>query len=145
MTHLRHAGLPSVNPNATSASYVKCKKKIAKGSTYLCPSCGHQGSEANTIGHCLQHFESYIALTVNQRSDCIESVQFCPIRLSGTHDFDNCLHKVDPKNVCGVNGCTKYHHCCLHGGTTPFVASINTLNSEFADLMHPHASVLLSL
>ena len=141
----KDAGMPSVKPNTASASCVQCKKWIAKGGAYLCPSCGHQVSEGNTIGHCLQHCKSYIAMTPNQRSDCIENAQFCPIHLSGTHNFENCLQKVDPKHVCGMNGCTKHHHRSLHGSTTPFVASINTLNSEASDLMHSNAPVLLSL
>ena len=33
----KDSGLPSLKPNATSASCVKCKKWIAKGGAYLCP------------------------------------------------------------------------------------------------------------
>ena len=84
-------------------------------------------------------------MTPNQRSDCIDNAQFCPIHLSGTHNFENCLQKVDSKHVCGMNGCTKHHHRSLHGSRTPFVASINTLNSEASDLMHSNAPDLLSL
>ena len=137
----------SFKSNATSAGCVKCKKWIAKGGAYLCPACGHQVSEGNSIGHCLQHCESYIAMTANQRSDCIENAQFCPLHLSGTHNFENCLHKSDPRNVCGMNGCTKHHHRSLHGTTTPFIANINSLYSEGpkSDVMNSNAPVLLSM
>ena len=137
----------SFKSNATSAGCVKCKKWIAKGGAYLCPACGHQVSEGNSIGHCLQHCESYIAMTANQRSDCIENAQFCPLHLSGTHNFENCLHKSDPRNVCGMNGCTKHHHRSLHGSTTPFIANINSLYSEGpkSDVMNSNAPVLLSM
>jgi hypothetical protein len=32
--------------------------------------------------------------------------------------------------ICGVNGCTKHHHRSLHGSTTTFVLSVNSVNSD---------------
>ena len=36
--------------------------------------------------------------------------------------------KLDAKFLCGIGGCIKHHHKTLHGGTTPFVAKINSTN-----------------
>ena len=115
-----------LKPNATC---VRCSKWVAKGGTHLCPSCGHKAYEGNIIGHCLEHCESYLGMTVNQRSDCVQTAQWCPIHLTGTHNYENCTQKKDPKFVCGVSGCTKHHHRTLHGSTTPFMATVNTLQS----------------
>ena len=117
----------SLNVNSTSASCVKCSKWIAQGGTYSCPACGHHASEGSSIGHCLQHCQAFVSMSANQRSDCVQKAQWCPIHLSATHSYENCSQKSDPRMVCGLNGCTKHHHRTLHESTTSFMATINSL------------------
>ena len=109
---------------------VKCSSWTAKGGSHTCPACGHTVAEGQLIGHCLAHCQKYEAMTVDQRSKCVESVQWCPIHLSPTHNLDSCAQKNDSRLICGVNGCTKHHHRSLHGSTTTFVLSVNSVNSD---------------
>ena len=68
-------------------------------------------------------------MTANQRSDCVQNANWCPIHLTGSHDYDKCAQKNDPRYLCGVNGCVKHHHSSLHGSTTPFLATVNTMQT----------------
>ena len=120
----------SVTANATTGSCVKCVKWVAKGGSYLCPACRHQVSEGNPIGHCLEHCQTYVSMTANQRSDCVRDANWCPVHLLSTHNLDACAQKCDSRYICGVNSCDKHHHRTLHGSTTTFVTSVNTLQAE---------------
>jgi hypothetical protein len=121
----------SVNRTAVDVNNcVKCSSWTAKGGSRTCPACGHTVAEGQLIGHCLAHCQKYEAMTVDQRSKCVESVQWCPIHLSSTHNLDSCAQKNDSRLICGVNGCSKHHHRSLHGSTTTFVLSVNSLNSD---------------
>ena len=122
-----HSG--NVNSSNVVLSCFKCKNWVAKGDVHSCPACGHTASEGEAIGHCLEHCASYIAMSVDQRSDCVKNAKWCPVHLSSTHELDACKQKSDARYLCGVNGCTKHHHRSLHGSTTPFVASINSVQS----------------
>ena len=86
-------------------------------------------------------------MTVNQRSDCVQNAKWYPIHLSDTHDYDSCAQKNDLKHVCGVNGCTNHHHQSLHGSSTAFMATINTLQTGLTSSEHmlPNSPVLLSM
>ena len=129
----------SMNVNRTVVDVnncVKCSSWIAKGGSHTCPACGHTATEGQLIGHCLPHCQKYQSMSVDQRSKCVESVQWCPIHLSSTHSLEGCAQKSDSRLVCGVNGCTKHHHRSLHGSTTTFVLSVNCLNSEEWETHH---------
>ena len=129
----------AVNSNVLVTCF-KCTNWVAKGAIHSCPACGHTASEGEAIGHCLEHCTSYKVMTANQRSDCVKNAKWCPVHLSSTHDVDTCKQKSDAKYLCGVNGCTKHHHCSLHGSTTPFVASINSVQGA-----SPHVFPMPSL
>ena len=118
----------------------KCTNWVAKGDMHVCPACGHTASEGEPIGHCLEHCSSYKTMTANQRSDCVKIAKWCPVHLSATHELDACKQKSDAKYICGVNGCTKHHHRSLHGSTTAFVASINSVQGA-SPRAHPISSL----
>ena len=50
----------------------------------------------------------------------------------GTHKFSECNMKVDPRYLCGVDGCTKHHHKSLHGATSPFLANVMATVDRYA-------------
>ena len=123
---------PHTVHHVTMSCY-KCKTWVAKGGSVTCPGCGHTANEGEPIGHCLEHCSKYSAMTVSQRSICLQNAQWCPVHLSSTHDLNSCTLKMDPKLICGVGGCQKHHHRSLHGCTDPFVASINHVSMHIND------------
>ena len=136
-----------VNHTVTNPSCIKCNSWVVRGGHRTCPACGHTASEGDPIGHCLLHCVKYDAMTANQRSDCLENSQWCPIHLSSTHNFVSCTQKNDNRLVCGINGCQKRHHRSLHGSTTSFTANINSLHSKNRGTDHTtlEDTVLLSM
>ena len=115
---------------------IRCSSWVAKGGSRTCPACGHAASEGEPIGHCLLHCAKYEAMSADQRSKCVEGAQWCPIHLSSTHNLESCAQKNDNRLVCGINGCTKHHHRSLHGSTTTFVLSVNSLDSDEWETHH---------
>ena len=74
---------------------------------------------------------------------CVESAQWCPIHLSSSHGLDTCTSKNDSRLICGINGCTKHHHRTLHGSTTTFVLSVNSVGSDDWESHHVKSDVTL--
>ena len=69
-----------------------------------------------------------MSLSFNDRSDCVERAQWCPIHLSG-HKLDDCNMRNDARYICGINGCTKHHHKSLHDSNTPFLLRVNATDT----------------
>ena len=113
--------------NHTTISCFKCTKWVAKGCSVTCPGCETVTAQGNQLGHCLEHCTQYQAMNPNQRSDCVQAANWCPVHLSYSHDLSSCTQRTDPKVLCGVSGCDKHHHRSLHGSTTQFVVSVNTI------------------
>ena len=128
-----------INHSSMDISCFKCKKWVAQGGSRTCPACGHIATEGQPIKHCLEHCAKYIAMSPNERADCIKASNSCPVHLSTSHNYDACTKKNDAHLVCGINGCTKHHHRTLHSSTSAFVAGINSLYAENED------AVLLSM
>ena len=125
------AGSGSVNGTAADINNcVKCSTWVARDGRYTCCACGHTASEGQPIRHCLMHCPKYESMTVDQRSKCVEDAHWCPVHLSSSHGYDACTHKNDSRVVCGINGCSKHHHRSLHGSTTTFVLSVNSVGSD---------------
>ena len=108
-------------------SCYKCERWTARGGPQLCPACGNATPEGQPIGHCLEHCNVFIAMSPNQRSDCISNAKWCPVHLSSSHEYDACAQKSDPRLVCNIENCQKHHHKTLHGSTTPFIANVNSV------------------
>ena len=71
-----------------------------------------------------------MGMSANQRGECLEKSNWCPVYFVGTHKLSDCNVKSDSKNVCGVDGCMKHHHKSLHGGSSPFIASVMSTSSS---------------
>ena len=122
----------------------RCRTFVARDALYKCPGCGRGTPVGAKILHCLEHCAGYMNMSVSERSTCIETAGWCPIHLLGTHNLSGCNNTNDARSVCGINGCQKHHHKSLHGGTTPFIASI--LSTELAnDESRSSNQVLLSM
>ena len=119
---------PKHSVNHVTITCFKCTKWVAKGGSVTFPGCKTVTAEGNQLGHCLEHCAQYQAMNPDQRSDCVQSANWCPVHLSYSHDLSKCTQRTDSK-VCGVNGCDKHHHRSLHGSTTQFVVSVNTVSS----------------
>ena len=91
---------------------------------YTCPACGRGTAANENIHHCLEHCGAYMAMSANQRGECLEKAGWCPVHLVGTHKLSDCNMTNDPRYVCGVDGCTKHHHKSLHGGASTFIANV---------------------
>ena len=107
----------------------RCNRQV-RDNIHTCPGCGRGTPKGSKIGHCLEHCGLYMAMTVDQRSDCVEKSKWCPVHLISSHDLDACNMKNDPRYICGIGGCQKHHHKSLHNSTTPFVAQINSTSSS---------------
>ena len=115
----------SVNRISSSECH-RCLKWSAKDKVYTCPGCGRGTGINENIHHCLEHCGVYMAMSANERADCLERAGWCPVHLMGTHQLSECNLKNDPRYLCGVDGCRKHHHKTLHGATTPFLAKVLT-------------------
>jgi len=115
----------SVN-RVSSSECRRCLKWSAKDKIYTCPGCGRGTGINENIHHCLEHCGIYMAMSANDRADCLEKAGWCPVHLMGTHQLSECNMKNDPRYLCGVDGCSKHHHKTLHGATTPFAAKVLT-------------------
>ena len=115
----------SVN-RVSSSECRRCLKWSAKDKIYTCPGCGRGTGINENIHHCLEHCGVYMAMSANDRADCLEKAGWCPVHLMGTHQLSECNMKNDPRYLCGVDGCSKHHHKTLHGATTPFAAKVLT-------------------
>ena len=111
---------------SSSSDCHRCSKWIARAGVHTCPGCGRGTPKDGKIHHCLEHCGAYLSMSANQRSDCVEKANWCPIHLTGGHSLQDCNMKSDPRFQCGVNGCKKHHHQTLHEGSTPFVIKINS-------------------
>ena len=121
----------------------KCRTFTARDHIYTCPGCGRGTPVGARIHHCLEHCGAYMAMDVDSRGACVERANWCPIHLIGTHTLSDCNKTSDPGSLCGINGCSKHHHQTLHGGSTPFLASI--MSTGLADPFHQSPGVLLSI
>ena len=113
----------SVN-QITASECRRCLRWTARDKVYTCPACGRGTAVNDKIHHCLEHCGFYMAMSANQRGDCLERADWCLVHLVGTHKLSECNMANDPRYVCGVDGCTKHHHKSLHGGTSPFIANV---------------------
>ena len=106
-------------------------KWTAQDKVYTCPGCGRGTAVNEIIHHCLEHCGAYLTMSPNQRAECLEKSNWCPIHLVGSHKLSDCNMKHDPRYICGVDGCSKHHHKTLHGSTSPYVANVlSTLGSN---------------
>ena len=121
----------------------RCRSWTAKDHVYTCPGCGRGTPVGARVHHCLEHCGAYMAMSPNDRGSCVERANWCPFHLVSTHTLSNCNVAQDPTSVCGVDGCTKHHHKSLHGGNTPFLASI--MSTDCVNSYHSAAGVLLSM
>ena len=115
-------------PTNTNSECHRCFQWVKQDGVHTCPGCGRDTPQNAKIPHCLEHCGAYLAMSVNERSKCVEKAKWCPIHRTGGHQFQDCNMKSDTKFICGISGCTKHHHTTLHGGTTPFLARINSSN-----------------
>ena len=65
-----------------------------------------------------------MAMSLDQRAECLEKSKWCPIHLVRSHKYSYCYMKNDPRYICGVDGCSKHHHKSLHGCSSPFLANV---------------------
>ena len=121
---------PNISINATKVvdetECRRCKSWTARDAVYTCPGCGRGTSIGERVLHCLEHCGAYMRMNVNERSACVEKAKWCPVHLTGTHSLSNCNMTSDSKFICGIDNCKKHHHKTLHGGTTTFLASVNS-------------------
>ena len=133
-THSNHtpANCPQLllNVNMTNASggsdCRKCNKWEPRDGVYTCPGCGRGTEKGQKILHCLEHCGAYMAMTPNDRSNCIETAKWCPVHLVRGHQLAECTMKNDSRFVCGVGGCQKHHHKSLHDSNTSFILKVNS-------------------
>ena len=109
--------------NGTSECH-RCMKWTAQDKVYTCPACGRGTAINDNIHHCLEHCGAYMAMSLNQRAECLEKSNWCPIHLVGSHKYSDCNMKNDLRYICGVDGCSKHHHKSLHGCSSPFLANV---------------------
>ena len=138
-------GTCDVNHTNTSTSDEcrRCQKWSARGKAYTCPACGRGTAVNEKIHHCLEHCGVYMSMSVKDRSDCIERANFCPVHMVGSHTYADCNMVNDSNYICGIDGCRKHHHHSLHGGTTPFIASV--LSTQGINNSNTDTNVLLSM
>ena len=99
-------------------------KWTAQDKVYTCPACGRGTAINDNIHHCLEHCGAYMAMSLDQRADCLEKSNWRPIHLVGSHKYSDCNMKNDLRYICGVDGCSKHHHKSLHGCSSPFLANV---------------------
>ena len=63
--------------------------------------------------HSTQDCREYIAMMPNQKVEVVENNRLCFACLETGHRSINCRIR----RKCGVDGCTKLHHCSLHQGS----------------------------
>ena len=107
-----------------AAEFSWCMKWTAQDTVYTCPACGRGTAVNESIHHCLEHCGDYMAMSSNQRAECLEKFNCCPIHLVGSHKYSECNLKSNPRYVCGVDDCSKHHHKVLHGSTSSFLANV---------------------
>ena len=115
-----------------SSDCQRCLKWSARDKVYTCPGCGRGTPVNENIHHCLEHCGVYMSMSVDERAACVKKAAWCPIHLMGTHKFSECNMKVDPRYLCGVDGCTKHHHKSLHGATSQFLANVMATVDRYA-------------
>ena len=123
---------------------VRCQKQIIKDNIHVCPACGRGSAVWCKLHHCLQHFWLYMGMSPNEQGDCVEKANLCPIHLVRSHTLADCNAAHDAKSICGIDGCTRHHHKSLHGGTSPFLASVLMTASTDSSIIEPK-NVLLSM
>jgi len=70
----------SVNRISSSECH-RCLKWSAKDKVYTCPGCGRGTGINENIHHCLEHCGVYMALSANERADCLQRAGWCPVHL----------------------------------------------------------------
>ena len=85
-----------------------------------------------------------MGMSPNEQGDCVEKANLCPIHLVRSHTLADCNAAHDAKSICGIDGCTRHHHKSLHGGTSPFLASVLMTASTDSSIIEPK-NVLLSM
>ena len=108
----------------------RCKSWTARDAIYSCPACGRGTAIGERVLHCLEHCAAYMRMDVNERSNCVEKANWCPVHLVATHSLADCNMTNDSKFICGIENCKKHHHKSLHGGTTTFLARVNSTALE---------------
>ena len=129
------------NSSVSSIECHRCNKWIARDGVHTCPGCGRGTPKDGRIHHCLEHCGAYLLMSPKQRSDCVEKANWCPIHLTGGHQFQDCNMKNDARFLCGINNCSKHHHKTLHDGTTPFAIKINS--TDVNNVESPNVLLLL--
>ena len=94
------------------------------------------------IHDCLEHCGAYMSMSVDERAACVDKAGWCPIHLMGTHKFSECNMKVDPRYLCGVDGCAKHHHKSLYGATSHFWLMLWQRLTDMHQLQHQRMSYL---
>ena len=111
---------------AVKSDCQRCAKWIAREDVQMCLGCGRGTHKGQKIDHSLEHCATYMRMSANERSDCVEKAGWCPVHLLATHNLNSCTQRSDPKLICGIGDCKLHHHKTLHGSTTRFLASVSS-------------------
>ena len=103
---------------ALDCTRCKAAKKLSN-----CPGC----NKSSNITHCLLHCESFMVLSVKDRTAIVKNAQVCAVCLHSSHTADRCYNRDKDGYICGVNGCQSHHHPCLHGSKDLYVTGVNVL------------------
>ena len=68
----------------------RCLKWTAQDKVYACPACGRGTAINENIHHCVEHCAVYMGMSANQRGECLEKANWCPVHLVGTHKLSDC-------------------------------------------------------
>ena len=89
------------NIKSTHDECRRCLKFVARDGVHTCPACGRGTPKDSKIHHCLEHCAVYLSMSVNERSECVEKANWCPIHLLGSHKLEECSGKAEARFKCG--------------------------------------------